>query len=196
MYYIVGLGNPGKEHTDTRHNVGFTILEAFVMQNSFPSLHESKKHSGLYCEGMLNNLEIGILLPTTFMNASGSAVAKLVPREKIENMVVVYDDIDLALGDIKISYGRGDGGHNGIKSLIEKLRTADFTRVRVGIAQKSMWTGKLKRPKGEAMASYVLAPFTSSEKKVLLEVTKKVHEALKVFVEKGREATMNQFNKV
>lgn len=194
MHYIVGLGNPGKEHKDTRHNVGFTILESFVASNSLPSFHESKKYSGLYSEGALEGNEVALLLPTTFMNASGSAVIKLVPKEKIENLVVVYDDIDLGLGDIKISYGRGDGGHNGIKSLIEKLGTSNFTRIRVGIAQKSMWTGKLKRPKGEVMAKFVLGEFSSSEKKVLEEVIKKVHEALKVFVEKGKDATMNQFN--
>lgn len=194
MYYVVGLGNPGKEHAASRHNVGFMLLEAFVALNSLPSFHESKKYSGLHSEGVLNGKEITLLLPTTYMNASGSAVLKLVAKDNLHNLVVVYDDIDLALGDIKISYGKGDGGHNGIKSLIEKLGTQNFTRIRVGIAQKSMWTGKLKRPKGEAMASYVLGEFTGSEKKVLEETTKKVHEALRVFIEKGREVTMNMFN--
>lgn len=194
MYYIVGLGNPGKEHKDTRHNVGFTTLEDFVAANSLPSFHESKKYSGLYSQSALEGNEVALLLPTTFMNASGSAVIKLVPKEKADNLIVVYDDIDLPLGDIKISYGRGDGGHNGIKSLIEKLNTSNFTRIRIGIAQKSRWTGKLKRPKGDAMASYVLGKFTGSEKKVLEETIKKVHEAIKVFIEKGREVTMNQFN--
>ena len=194
MYYIVGLGNPGKEHKNARHNVGFTVLEAFVIRNSLSSFHESKKYSGLYTEGMFNEKEFSILLPTTYMNASGSAVMKLVPKEKIENLVVVYDDIDLALGDIKVSYGRGDGGHNGIKSLIEKLGTANFTRIRIGIAQKSIWTGKLKRPKGEQLASFVLGAFSRTEQKSLEEVTKKVHDALLVFITKGKEATMNQFN--
>ncbi len=194
MYYVVGLGNPGKEHAASRHNVGFMLLEAFVALNSLPSFHESKKHSGLYSEGTLNGEEITLLLPTTYMNASGSAVTKLVPKEKTENLVVVYDDIDLALGEIKISHGRGDGGHNGVKSLIEKLGTQNFTRIRVGIAQKSMWTGKLKRPKGEGLALFVLGEFSSSEKKVFEDVTKKVHEALKVFIQKGREVMMNQFN--
>ncbi len=194
MHYIVGLGNPGKEHKDTRHNVGFTILESFVEENSLPSFHESKKYSGLYSEGVLNGKEIALLLPLTYMNASGSAVLKLVAKDNLHNLVVVYDDIDLALGDIKISYGKGDGGHNGIKSMIEKLGTSEFARIRVGIAQKSMWTGKLKRPKGEVMAKFVLGTFTSSEKKALEEVSKKVHEALRVFVKKGREVTMNRFN--
>lgn len=194
MHYIVGLGNPGKEHKDTRHNVGFTTLESFVVANSLPPLHESKKYSGLYSVGALEGNEVALLLPTTFMNASGSAVIKLVPKENTDNLIVVYDDIDLPLGDIKISYGKGDGGHNGVKSLIEKLSTSNFTRIRIGIAQKSMWTGKIKRPKGEALARFVLGTFTSSEKKVLEEMISKVHEALHVFVKKGREVTMNQFN--
>jgi len=194
MYYIVGLGNPGKEYKNTRHNIGFTVLEKFVEEKKFSSLYESGSHSGLVSEGTLENEDVTVLLPTTFMNASGSAVVKLISQSESEKLVVVYDDIDLPVGEIKISFDRGDGGHNGIKSIIEKLGTTKFTRVRIGIAQKSLWTGKLKRPKGEALASYVLGHFKATEEKELETVAKTVGEILTLFVTKGKDVAMNRFN--
>lgn len=194
MYYIVGLGNPGKEYKNTRHNIGFDVLETFVADTHLSSLHESSAHSGFVSEGSVEGQEVFVLLPTTFMNASGSAVAKLVPKDESEKLIVVYDDIDLPLGEIKISFDRGDGGHNGIKSIIEKLGTPKFTRVRIGVAQKSIWTGKLKRPKGEGLASFVLGTFSQKEQKELEEVTALIPKIISTFVTKGREVTMNQFN--
>ncbi len=194
MYYIVGLGNPGKEHKNTRHNIGFTALEKFVEEIKLSSLYESNTQSGFVSEGVIEGQNVTVLLPTTFMNASGSAVAKLVPQSEAEKLIVVYDDIDLSLGQLKISFDRGDGGHNGVRSIIEKLGTTKFTRIRIGIGQKSIWTGKLKRPKGEALASYVLGHFSAKEEKELSEVQERVHEALIVFITKGREVAMNTFN--
>lgn len=194
MYYIVGLGNPGKEYKNTRHNVGFTLLEAFVANVGLPSLHTSKTYNGLLSQGMVAGQEVTVFLPETFMNLSGGAVKKLVPKDELEKMVVVYDDIDLPLSSIKISFGRGAGGHNGIKSIVETLGTQDFLRIRVGIAQKSIWTGKLKRPKGEALASFVLGTFSSREQKELETVAQMMPEVFAVFVNKGKEAVMNKFN--
>jgi len=194
MHYIVGLGNPGKEYTNTRHNVGFFVLENFIDEVGLPSFHESSKYNGLVCEGVLQGSEVTVLLPHTFMNVSGAAVKKLVSKEGANDLIVVYDDIDLPVGEIKISFGRGDGGHNGIKSIIESLGTADFSRVRVGIAQKSMWTGKLKRPKGEALASFVLGTFSSREQKEVEEVSKTVQQVLTTFVKEGKDVAMNRFN--
>ncbi len=194
MHFIVGLGNPGKEFEGTRHNIGFTVLESFVGTVGLPSLHESGKYSGRTCVGLYADNEVSLLLPSTFMNLSGVAVAKLVLKGETEKLIVVYDDIDLPFGEIKISYGRGAGGHNGIKSIIETLGTQDFTRVRIGIAQKSLFTGNLKRPKGDALAHFVLAPFTKKEEKEVEVISKTVEEILKTFVSKGKEVAMNRFN--
>lgn len=195
MFYIVGLGNPGEEHVGTRHNIGFTLLEAFIIKESFPQLHNSNTFSGLVSEGSIEGNEVMLLLPTTYMNASGSAVAKLVPTNQTEKLIVVYDDIDLAFGEIKISFGRGDGGHNGIKSIIEKLGSHDFVRLRVGIAKKSMWTGKLVRPKGERLASFVLGKFDRSEEKEIETLSETTQKVITTLVTKGKEIAMNQFNK-
>ena len=194
MYYIVGLGNPGKEFEGTRHNIGFTVLESFADSVGLPSLHESGKYNGRTCVGSYAGEEVSLLLPSTFMNVSGSAIAKLVPKTEANKLIVIYDDIDLAYGEIKISFGRGAGGHNGIKSIIESLGTQDFVRLRIGIAQKSFFTGKLKRPKGEALADFVLASFTKKEQKEMEAISKTVEEILKTFVSKGKEFTMNKFN--
>jgi len=194
MYYIVGLGNPGETYQHTRHNVGFLMLEQFVSVANLPALYNSSTYSGRMCVGMYAGNEVTILLPTTFMNASGSAVTKLVSKENADRLVVVYDDVDLPLGQIKISYGRGNGGHNGVQSIIESLGTKEFARIRVGIAHTSFWTGKPVRPTGERLAAYVLQPFSAKELVELEKVKEIFNEIMHVFIEKGRAATMNKYN--
>ncbi len=194
MHYIVGLGNPGKEYENTRHNVGFHMLQQFVEEAGLPSFHESSAQSGLLSEGVFQGQEISVLLPTTFMNASGSAVSKLVPASSSDRLTVIYDDVDIPVGEVKISFGRGDGGHNGIKSIIEKLGTKDFTRIRIGVSKRSLWTGKPVRPKGGSLSSYVLQKFSSKELVELKRVQETLKEMLAVLVTKGREAAMNQYN--
>lgn len=194
MHYIVGLGNPGAEYKNTRHNIGFTVLEHFVTHADFSALYTSSKYQGRVSEGVVEGNEVTVLLPDTFMNASGGAVKKLVPQKEAEHLMVVYDDIDIPFGEIKVSFDRGAGGHNGIKSIIESLGTKDFVRVRVGVATRSIWTGKLKRPKGDALASYVLGSFTAKEVKELPQVQDTIREVITLFVTQGREKTMNTFN--
>ncbi len=194
MHYIVGLGNPGKEFEGTRHNVGFSVLEHFVESQNLSSWHKSGTHEGSVATGVLSGQEVTLLLPATFMNESGVAVRKFVPKGKEEQLVVVYDDIDLAFGELKVSFDRGAGGHNGMKSIIERLGTTAFLRVRVGVAQKSFFTGSLKRPKGEALPKFVLSPFTTKEKKQLDDVLKKAEEAIVTVVTEGREKASNKFN--
>ena len=194
MYYIVGLGNPGKEYSGTRHNIGFSILEQFAESKNFSSWHESGSHCGKVATGVLSGKEATLLLPITFMNDSGVAVRKLVPKGEEERLIVVYDDVDLALGEMKVSFDRGAGGHNGMKSIIEHLGTTEFVRVRVGVAQKSFFTGSLKRPKGEALPKFVLAPFTVKEQKQLKDVLIKADEAIVTIVTEGREKAMNIHN--
>ena len=194
MFYIVGLGNPGEEYENTRHNVGFLLTHLITESLGVFSCHESSSQSGFVCTGSIGNESISILLPHTFMNASGSAVVKFVAKGDEHKLIVIYDDIDLPLGSIRISFGRGDGGHNGIKSIIAKLGTSDFIRIRIGIAKKTLFTGKTIRPKGEKLASFVLAKFSTSERKQLEELGKKVSEAVVTIIEKGREDAMNKYN--
>jgi len=194
MHYIVGLGNPGEAYQDTRHNVGFILLEQFVEDAGLPALHESAAYSGRVSEGMLHGSEVFVLLPSTFMNASGSAVQKAVRTEDASRLIVVYDDVDLPLGQFKVSYDRGDGGHNGVKSIAQCLNTKEFARIRVGIAHTSFWTHKPVRPKGEKLAAYVLKKFTPREREELTKLQTLFNEALRVFIQKGAQSAMNQFN--
>lgn len=194
MHYIVGLGNPGTEYEHTKHNVGFLFLEHFIREAGLPAFHESKTLNGLVSLGTINGEEITVFLPHTYMNASGSAIAKLVPNDAVSKLLVVYDEVDLPLGEMKVSFGRGDGGHNGVKSIIEKLQSKDFTRVRIGISARSLWTGKPVRPKGEALARYVLKRFSPKEEKQLEPLMKRMHEIIALFVSKGKDAVMNAYN--
>jgi len=194
MHYIVGLGNPGKEYDNTRHNVGFAVLQDFTERAHFSSWFVSQKKGGSISEGVIDGKEVAVLLPDTFMNESGKSVHKFVQSGQSAQLVVVHDDIDIPLGELKVSFGRGDGGHNGIKSIIASLGTKDFVRVRVGIGKKGLFTGKLKRPQGNALSSYVLGRFTKGEEKELSHVKDTLHDLLLLFITQGKEKVMNSFN--
>lgn len=194
MYYLVGLGNPGEKYSDTRHNVGWFFVEALIEKVGLPSLVNSSKYSGRISEGMLAGEELTCLLPDTYMNKSGSAVAKLVLREEVGNLVVVYDDVALPVGEVKISVGKGSGGHNGIQSIIDALGSKDFIRVRVGIAPVSFWTGKTIRPKGEKMSRHVLGKFGKKEQKQIADLADQFTKIMTSIVTEGVEVTMNKFN--
>lgn len=193
MHYIVGLGNPGKEYENTRHNVGWMSLDYLIEQVGLPSLFTSSKYAGRVSEGMLGEQEVTLLYPNTFMNKSGSAVKKLVPKDEEGSLVVVYDDVDIPVGEIKVSFGRGDGGHNGIKSIVSALGTKEFARVRIGIAPKSFF-GKTKRPKGDRLPKHVLGDFKKREQKDLEEGLEKAKVAIEVIVKDGVEKAMGKCN--
>jgi PTH1 family peptidyl-tRNA hydrolase len=194
MFYLVGLGNPGEEYSKTRHNIGRAVLLRVAKKHGLPQPVESAKYAGSISEGMLYNTEVTILLPDTYMNKSGSAVRKLVPdKEEAKRLVVIYDDVDLPVGEIKLSVGRGSGGHNGIESIIGALGTRDFMRIRVGIAGRGFF-GRVKRPKGENLSKHVLGVFKRGEEKQLAEVDENVDGALKLIIEKGIDVAMNRFN--
>ena len=195
MFYIVALGNPGDEYVTTRHNVGWQALDFCIEKFSLPTLFESKAYAGRISVGVVAGQEITVLYPDTFMNNSGSAVAKLVPKNDIEKLVVVHDDIDVPFGEIKIGQGRGAGGNNGVQSIIDKMGSKEFVRIRVGIAPKSFWTGETKRPAGGGpLERFVLKPFTASEQKNLLPVFEKVKSALEMIMSEGVEKAMNRYN--
>lgn len=193
MFYVIGLGNPGEKYQRTRHNVG-----RMVLQEKFGSDWSKNKHANaLYYKGMVAENYVEYVVPETFMNRSGETVDFLVKRRgaKIEEIIVVHDDVDLPFGEVKITKSRGAGGNNGVKSIIDRLGTKDFIRIRVGIAPKSFWTGKMKRPAGGGpLERFVLKPFNTNEVKQLSEVFKKVQEAIELVVLQGVEAAMNKVN--
>lgn len=195
MYYIVALGNPGEKYLNTRHNVGWLAVDDCLETWQLPDLVESGGLSGRLTEGTVQGSKVTVLYPTTFMNNSGSAVVKVVPKGEVEQLIVVHDDIDLPFGEIKIGKGRGAGGNNGVQSIIDKLGSKDFIRVRVGIAPRSFWTGKVRRPQGGGpLERFVLKPFTSGEEKQLQELFEKIRGVIETIVTEGVVVAMNQRN--
>ena len=194
MYYLVGLGNPGEKYADTRHNVGWLALDHCIEKWGLPNLIEVSGQSGRVTDGMVTGAAVSVLYPDTYMNNSGSAVVKFLPRDAHKNLVVVHDDIDLPFGEIKVSYGKGGGG-NGVQSIIQKLDTKNFIRVRIGIAPTSFWTGKTKRPAGGGpLERFVLKEFGKAEQKQLNEVFIKVQKAIELILKEGHEHAMNKCN--
>lgn len=176
-YIIVGLGNPGEEYATTRHNTGRMLVDWFAEKT------EVKKTA------------FKILVPDTYMNLTGKAVAKLVKSKKAaEKLIVVHDDLDLPLGTIKVSWNRGPGGHNGVLSIIKAVKTEEFTRVRVGISPATPG-GKLKKPTGAAaVEKFILGEFSKKEIEALKKISKKVTEALEIILKEGPVRAMNVCN--
>lgn len=175
MKLVVGLGNPGKEYENTRHNTGRIIVELI-----------KKK---------LEDKKIKFITPDAFMNNSGRAVAPLVKTKKdLENLVVIYDDIDLPLGKMKISFNRSSGGHNGLSSIIKALKSQEFLRIRIGIAFATP-SGKIKKPKGEKMViNFILGEYKKPELEIIKKLSKKVTEMVEVIFSEGKDKAMSLFN--
>lgn len=174
-YIVVGLGNPGAEYENTRHNTGTLALD--------------------YLESKLNNKKVKLVRPAVFMNQSGAAVKKLITSVKAaEKLIVIHDDLDLPLGRIKISFDRSAGGHRGVGSIIKQIKTQKFIRIRVGISPATP-SGKTKKPSGEEkVINFILGKFKPAELLVLKKVNKKIAEAIETIVADGREIAMNTYN--
>lgn len=140
---IVGLGNPGDEYKNTRHNAGFMAVDAII--NKLPGVfQESNGHSSIFWKGRSRGGNIFLMKPMTYMNLSGKAVSKLIKFNKIlpEEVLLVFDDLDLPFGKLRIKNGGGTGGHNGVESVINELGSAQFARLRIGIGKKTReWSG-------------------------------------------------------
>jgi len=177
MIIIAGLGNPGKKYKNTRHNIGFQVIDEFKEKNNFPKFKLSKKFNSLISEKISKKEKTVLLKPQTFMNESGKAIRKTMDFYKVspENLYVIHDDIDIILGKVKIVKNRGSAGHKGVDSTIRKIRTKNFTRFRIGIQPKK---GKPKNPE-----KFVLQKFSKEEKKIIERVVKKTSKNIKDLVE-------------
>ncbi len=189
-FLIIGLGNPGSEYMETRHNFGFMCLDSLQKKIVPPS--SFKYENDYWAEiagGKLAGVSVGLVKPWTFMNRSGRTVQAILADHPVldpRKIIVIHDDLDLSLGRIKLKSGGGSGGHNGISSLIEGLGSPDFLRLRLGIS------GALR---GADTVDYVLSPFLESEKKVVLEVLEKSVTGLMLLLTSGVTAAMNQINR-
>jgi peptidyl-tRNA hydrolase, PTH1 family len=195
MMLIVGLGNPGKEYENTRHNAGRIILDKIAKANDFSEWKDDMKLKSLRVKGELDSLKVEFLLPNTFMNNSGNAVAPLIDSpKKLKNLIIVYDDLDLPLGSLKISYDRSSGGHNGLESIIKRVKSREFVRIRIGVSPSTP-TGKFRKPKGEeAVLKFLLGSFKEDEIKQIKNISKKVAEIIVMVSVEGKEKAMSVYN--
>lgn len=196
-WIIAGLGNPGEEYTQTRHNAGRMALQYACDEKNLGEWRLDKKSNALIARGMIGKSASVFVLPETFMNKSGSAVVKYVKNVKAaEKLVVVYDDLDLPLGKMKMSFDRGSGGHKGIESIARALKTKKFWRIRVGVSPATA-SGKLRKPSGEDdVLDFILGKFKTSDLPVLKSLFKRISSALDTVTKEGAMKAMNEFNTV
>lgn len=185
MYIIVGLGNPEPEYAKTRHNMGFDVIN-MLAQNNHIDLNRTK-FNAIYGTGMIENEKVILIKPQTYMNNSGEAVVQFVQfyKEKLNNVIVIYDDMDTEVGKIRIRAKGGAGSHNGMKSMVRELNSEDFPRIRVGIG----------KPKNEFdRINYVIGKISDDEFLELEKGEKKAKEAVEDWINKGIDNTMNKYN--
>jgi len=194
MKLVVGLGNPGSEYEGTRHNTGFLMLDFILGKKT------NWKESGITKALESKNSDLGkptlFLKPTTFMNNSGNAVSQVKDKNKLklDDIIVIYDDIDLPIGTMKLSFNKSSGGHNGLESIIKKLKSKEFLRIRIGIAPVTP-SGKIKKPKGEeAMLKFLLGKYKEGELAELKKLSKKVGLAVETALTEGKDKAMSLFN--
>lgn len=183
--FVVGLGNPGKDYEKTRHNIGFMVVDEVAKACSM-SLEKSK-FDGLLGKGRIFSRQIILLKPMTFMNRSGNSVARVLDYFGLDsaNMLVIYDDLDLEFGKIRIKEKGGHGGHNGMRSIISSVGISEFPRIRIGIG----------RPSGEKdVTAHVLGGFSKEEKKTLDDLILLAKDAVMATLEDDLNYAMNRFN--
>jgi peptidyl-tRNA hydrolase, PTH1 family len=183
-WLVVGLGNPGDRYAQTRHNLGAMTLD-LLLDRTDASL-KSHKSGCLVAEVTLAGERVVLARPTTYMNESGRPVGQLLRfyRAAAEKLIVVHDELDIPFGEVRVKFGGGTAGHNGLNSIVPHLRTKDFARVRVGIG----------RPGGEGAVAKVLDAFSRAEREELPSVLERAADAAESIVERGLDRTMNEFN--
>ncbi|MCQ2546436.1 MAG: aminoacyl-tRNA hydrolase [Clostridia bacterium] len=184
MHVIAGLGNPGKKYEKTRHNMGFLVLDEFAAKHG---IRVSKiRHKALTGEGMVNGEKVLLVKPQTYMNLSGESLREVMSYYDvpIENLIVIYDDLDLATGDLRIRKKGSSGSHNGMKSVIYQLQDDGFPRIRIGIGSSG----------GDDWKDYVTGPVSGKEAEILAETIKKAADSIDCILTDGMDIAMNRFN--
>lgn len=186
MYVIAGLGNPKKEYDNTRHNIGFSVIDMLADKTGISV--NTAKHKGLLGAGYLNGQKIILVKPLTYMNLSGECIREVLDYYKVDgstNLIVIHDDISLEPGIIRVRKKGSAGGHNGLKNIIQHLGKDQFVRIKVGVGEK---------PAGYDLADYVLGHFDREEQVLMKQVSEEVCEAVQMILEKGPDAAMNVYN--
>ena len=184
MKLIVGLGNPGKEYINTRHNCGYIAIEEVA--NKYNLEFNKKKFDALYCEFVLNNEKIILLKPLRYMNLSGDVLYEFMNYFKIniEDLLVICDDMSLEIGDFKLRYKGGNAGHNGLKNIENNFKTNEYKRIKIGISKNNI-----------DMANYVLGKFTNNELNNLNKVIKLIPDIINDYTIMSFDNLMNKYNK-
>ena len=186
MYIIAGLGNPTPQYEKTRHNVGFDVID--LLSEKYNIRVNEKKHKALCGTGIIEGQKVLLVKPQTFMNLSGESIGAILNFYKIEpetNLIVIYDDIILAPGRLRIRKKGSAGGHNGIKSIISHAKTQEFLRIKIGVGEK---------PQGWDLADYVLGRFSKEDRKLVEEAFEKACDAAALMVQDETDKAMNLFN--
>ena len=186
MYLIAGLGNPTREYDKTRHNVGFSVID--VLADKYNIDVSDRKHKALCGRGVIEGEKVLLLKPQTFMNLSGESIREAVDYYKIdpENIIVIYDDISLEPGQLRIRLKGSAGGHNGIKNIIAHLGTQEFPRIKVGVGAK---------PPKMDLADYVLGRFDKDDRALVEEAQERACKAVELILTDSVDAAMNEYNK-
>ena len=187
MFIIVGLGNPDKQYEGTRHNVGFDVIDAIAEKYNISM--DTKKHRAYVGKGIIDGYKVILAKPKTYMNLSGESVWSLVDFYKIapeDELLIIYDDVSLDVGQLRIRKKGSAGGHNGIKSIISHLGSSEFPRIKVGVGEK---------PKDYDLADYVLGKFSKVEREVMEEGYQNAVTAAALIVKGEIDQAMNEFNK-
>ena len=186
MYIIVGLGNPTKEYDNTRHNIGFAAID--MLADKYGINVTEVKHKALLGKGVINGSKVILVKPMTYMNLSGEAVRAVIDYYKVdeeEELLVIYDDISLDVGQLRVRKKGSAGGHNGIKNIIAHLGHDTFKRIKIGVGEK---------PKGYDLADYVLGHFSKEDLTVLKEGMERVDGAVNLILEDNIDDAMNRYN--
>ncbi len=188
MILIIGLGNPGEKFKKSRHNIGRLVVSSWQFVVGFPDFKFEKKFNTLISKGIFDKKKVTLALPETFMNKSGKSVKSLTTNYKIQttNLLVVHDDIDLPLGKIRISKGRGSAGHKGVESVIKELGTKNFIRLRIGIRPENF--------KQKNVEKFVLEKFNEKEWHKTKEIINRSGLAIEMIIERGLSNAMAKYN--
>lgn len=186
LFVIIGLGNPGSKYENTRHNVGFDVID--LLSGRYGIKVSKLKFKALIGEGAIDGQRVVLVKPQTFMNLSGESVREIIDWYKVPmgNAIIIYDDIDLSIGRVRIRPKGSSGTHNGMRSVIYQIQSDDFPRIRIGID---------KAPEGWELADYVLSRFSSEDRKIIDESILKAAEAVAAIIKYGADAAMNTYNR-